>query len=203
MEEELEFISHGKFGWLTMCPANIGTALNCHVRMKLNKPTDYLKEIGEQYHLVLTDVSGVECAENECIIDVSNERVFGLSEFDCMKTVYYGVKEIIRRNSSEIQTADVAEEEVPATMCDEPQAEISLNSVQSNGTYTKEPVEDENVAASVELVVEGGNTETLDQKYGGEEDVQSLVPEEAPSADNIEDASENEKPNEEVPSADN
>lgn len=201
LEEELEFTSHDKFGWLTMCPANIGTTLNCHVRVKLNKPADYLKEIGEQFHLVLTDVMGVGCAENECIIDISNGRVFGLSEFDCMKTVYYGVKEIIRRNSSESQTA-VVEEEVPATMCDDLQAEMSLNSVQSNGTYTKEQDEDESVAPSGELAVEAGNTETPNQAGGGGEDEQPLVSKEALSADNVEDAGENNnESNEEVPSA--
>lgn len=201
LEEELEFISHDKFGWLIMCPANIGTTLNCHVRVKLNKPADYLKEIGEQFHLVLTDVMGVGCAENECIIDISNGRVFGLSEFDCMKTVYYGVKEIIRRNSSENQTAAVAEEEVPATTCDDLQAEMSMNSVQSNGTYTKEHVEDESVAPSGELAVEAGNTETPNLASDGGENEQLLVSKEALSADNVEDAAKNNEPNEEVPPA--
>lgn len=203
LEEELAFTSHDKFGWLTMCPANIGTTLNCHVRMKLNKPADYLKEIGEQFHVVLTDVMGVECAENECIIDISNERVFGLSEFDCMKMVYYGVKEIIRRNARESQTAAVAEEEVPATTCDEPQAEMSLNSVQSNGTYTKEQVEDESVAASGEHAVEAENTRTPIQADDEEEDEQSVIPKEAPSADKVEDAGENSELNEEVQSTEN
>lgn len=147
LEKELDFATHDKFGWLTLSPCNIGTTLNCHVRMKLNKPTDYLQEICEQFHLIATDVEGIECAENDCIIDISNKRVFGLSEFDCMKTVYFGVKEIIRRNSNESQTEVAAEEENLALPTDEPQAEISLNSVHSNGTYTKEQVEPESVVA--------------------------------------------------------
>lgn len=158
LEAELEFARHDKFGWLTMCPSNIGTALHCIVRMKLNKPTDYLNEIFEQFQVVVTLVTDGECAENECVVDICNKPTFGLSEFDCVKTVYYGVKEIIRRNSTSKTNVGPAHaeanEDAQETVCDEPQAEISLNSIQSNGTYTKEQVESECAAAPVEVLAE-------------------------------------------------
>lgn len=199
LEEEIEFASHDKFGWLTVCPSTIGTALNCHVRMKLNGAADYLEDISEQFHLVITHVMGTECAEDERVINISNKRVFGLSEFDCMKTVYYGVKEIIRRNSTETKT-DVGTEEIPATTNDEPQAEVSLTSVQSNGTYTKEQVELECVATSDEPAppVEVENTETPIQADDNREGEQSTEPEEPAIADSAEIV----EPNEEIPAFD-
>lgn len=201
LEQELEFVSHDKFGWLTICPSTVGTTLNCHVRLKLNKPTEYLSEIGEQFHLVWTNVVGISCAENECIIDISNRRVFGLSEFDCMKTVYYGVKEIIRRNSSECHTDIPAEtdDEIPA--CDEPQAEISLNSVQSNGTYTKEQVDCENVAAPDEPAVEADDTETPNPPGEVVEEGDAGL-KQSPTPDNAEVADENIEPNEDIAAVD-
>lgn len=204
LEPELEFTRNDKFGWLTMDPSTVGTTLNCHVRMKLKMPLDYLKEIGEQFHLIVAGVTGVACAEHECIIDISNKRVFGLSEFDCMKTVYYGVKEIVRRNLSERRTnVGSEEEEVAATTCDEPQAEISLNSVQSNGTYTKEQVEYESASAPDEPAVVMENTEIPTQSDDAEECEQSLEPEEPTAPDNVEVADENIESNEEAPAAEN
>lgn len=197
LEGEIEFASHDKFGWLTVCPSTIGTALDCHVRMKLIGPADYLGDISEQFHLLVTDVTGTECAEKERVIDISNKRVFGLSEFDCMKSVYYGIKEIIRRNSTEGET-DVVAEEIPATTSDEPQAEISLTSVQSNGTYTKEQVELECVATPDEPAVEAENTETPIQADDGGEGEQLVEPEESVILDNTEIA----EPNEEIPAVD-
>lgn len=136
-----------------MCPSTVGTALCCCVRMKLNKPTDYLEEIAEQFQLILSEVENVACDPNELVIDISNKRVFGLSEFDCMKTVYYGVKEIIRRNRNEVQPDTAAGDEIKESV-DEPQTEISLTSVHSNGTYTKEQVECDAVAEPEEPAME-------------------------------------------------
>lgn len=109
-----------------------------------------LHEICNNYQLNHTVI-----AEN--VIEISNRRCFGLSEFDCVKAVYYGVKEIIRsfnqsnaeseqveayagpnENAQEEECNKSNEEEVAAEVPAEQEQLQQPQSLESNGTYTKE-----------------------------------------------------------------
>lgn len=158
INNEIEFVCHDKFGWLTMCPSNIGTTIHCEVQINIDSnDVSKLNEICDKFQLNHHVIS-------DNIVEISNKRRFGLSEFDCVKTVYYGVKEINRlfnndsndgiienerkngdkpdENIFEAENSEIDEKkddpDTEKILKEKESAEEQMNSIQSNGTYTKE-----------------------------------------------------------------
>lgn len=162
----MEFVRHERFGWLTMCPSKIGTTIQCEVSMKIEQSMiEKVEEICDKFQLKTNAIG-------ENAIEISNKRCFGLSEFDCVKGVYYGVKEIVRllnvqekNRENELNEEDKPENETGKSVGQETeeinpdkqennneiekeenvQLEVEndpMTSLQSTGTYTKETSED-------------------------------------------------------------
>lgn len=99
LQKSLEFDRHEQFGWLTMNPRNVGTAVRCDVYLKPIKNIDHLNEICEKHNLTqrkLTEAESVLGAE----FVISNKSSFGKNEFETVKGVYDGISEIISNATS-------------------------------------------------------------------------------------------------------
>lgn len=168
-----------------MCPSNIGTTIRCEVQLKIeSEETASLNEICDKYHLNHHKIT-------DDTIEVSNMRCFGLSEFDCVKTVYFGVKEIIRllnktnssveedkqleneKNEAE-QTKSEPDEEKGIVMPEKPteekeSPEQQMNSMESNGTYTKEDIHENKLNEPMEETEAKDNDEETKPDDNNEE----------------------------------
>lgn len=130
-----------------MCLSHLGTALQCEIQLKFLRIVlvSDLNEICEKFQL---HVKEIEHTENECVLLISNKRAYGLSEFDCVKTVYYGAKEILRWIHGGNDGKDIEADAAIADENDEKEAE-------NNETEECNPVEnpdDENETEKIEEV---------------------------------------------------
>lgn len=92
---ELSFARHDRLGWLTFSPTNLGTALKMAVELKLSKlhsNADKLEELVKA-HSTLEVKQSDSGAENT--YTVYNQSTMGFSEFDLVKQLYDGIRDII------------------------------------------------------------------------------------------------------------
>jgi arginine kinase len=103
METVLEFERHPKFGYLTFCPTNIGTALRASVHVKVPKTADSgkLDEICSQLDLQPRGVDGEHTASVGGVYDISNKIRIGRTEWDLINTMWNGVKKLLENEFSE------------------------------------------------------------------------------------------------------
>lgn len=96
---ELPFVRHDRLGWLTFSPANLGTALNIAIDLKLPKlysNPDKLQEI------ITSSPIQIKLLENESdsLYTLCNQSTMGYSEFDLAKQFYELVQAIIECENS-------------------------------------------------------------------------------------------------------
>lgn len=122
IEKKLSFAHDSRLGFLTFCPTNLGTTIRASVLIKIplllaEKKT--LDEISKKYNLQVrsiyfsfyqTDFSsliensfqvrgtrGEHSTAEGGIVDVSNKRRLGLTEYDAVNEMYCGVCEIVKK----------------------------------------------------------------------------------------------------------
>lgn len=100
IEKNLPFSYDKHLGYITSCPTNLGTALRASVHIKLPKlgsNMDLFKSICEQYHVQIRGIDGEHSKSKSGIYDISNKRRLGISEIECIKDMYNGVKALISK----------------------------------------------------------------------------------------------------------
>uniref|UniRef100_A0A0K0E6X3 arginine kinase n=1 Tax=Strongyloides stercoralis TaxID=6248 RepID=A0A0K0E6X3_STRER len=98
MEEKLKFSRDPRLGWLTHCCTNLGSSVRASVHIKLPKVSarkDF-KEICERLNLQVRGIHGEHSESEGGIYDISNKARLGLTEYQAVKQMYDGVKELIR-----------------------------------------------------------------------------------------------------------
>ncbi|VDD86023.1 unnamed protein product [Enterobius vermicularis] len=96
--EHLKFTRDERLGWLTFCPTNLGSTIRASVHIYLPKVSarkDF-KEICEKLNLQVRGIHGEHSESKGSVYDISNKRRLGISEYEAVKQMYDGVKELIR-----------------------------------------------------------------------------------------------------------
>lgn len=99
METVLEFERHDKFGYLTFCPTNIGTALRASVHIKVPKVADSgkLDEICKAADLQPRGIHGEHTESVGGVYDISNKIRIGRTEWDLINTMWNGVHTLMKQ----------------------------------------------------------------------------------------------------------
>jgi len=97
METVCEFERHDKFGYLTFCPTNIGTALRASVHVKVPKTAESgkLEEICKSMDLQPRGIHGEHTESVGGVYDISNKIRIGRTEWNLINTMWIGVKKLL------------------------------------------------------------------------------------------------------------
>ncbi|XP_055903221.1 arginine kinase [Eupeodes corollae] len=104
LEERLNFAHHDRYGFLTACPSNLGTTLRAsvHIRLPLlSKNMDRLKTLSDELNLQIRGTGGEHTAIEDGIIDISNRRRLGHTEFELVKLLHDGISELLKLEQEE------------------------------------------------------------------------------------------------------
>lgn len=99
LEKNLTFSRHSRYGNLTSCPTNLGTTLRASVHIRLpflSKDVDRLKTMAKELDLQIRGTDGEGSAIEDGIVDISNRRRMGFTEFELIKTLQEGIITIIK-----------------------------------------------------------------------------------------------------------
>ena len=99
----IKFAFDEKFGYITSCPTNLGTALRASVHIKLPKLGVAKKEfqaIADQFHVQIRGIHGEHSESADHVYDISNKRRLGRSTVDLVQDMYNGVKAMIEKEKS-------------------------------------------------------------------------------------------------------
>uniref|UniRef100_A0A0K0FDC1 arginine kinase n=1 Tax=Strongyloides venezuelensis TaxID=75913 RepID=A0A0K0FDC1_STRVS len=98
IEKSIKFSRDERLGWLTHCCTNLGSSVRASVHIKLPKLSarkDF-KEICEKLNLQVRGIHGEHSESEGGIYDISNKARLGLTEYQAVKQMYDGVKELIK-----------------------------------------------------------------------------------------------------------
>merc|ERR1712129_234464 len=98
INEKLQFAYNEQLGYLTACPTSIGCGerASVHIKVPLTSQNKELFDgIAKQHHLQIRGVNGEHSESKGGIYDVSNKRRLGISEWDGVKDLINGCKELI------------------------------------------------------------------------------------------------------------
>jgi len=103
IESKIPFSSDERLGMLTFCPTNLGTTIRASVHVKLPKLAaggqEPLQAVADQFQLQVRGSAGEHSEAKGGLYDVSNRERMGLTEFEAVKKMYDGVRELIRMES--------------------------------------------------------------------------------------------------------
>ncbi len=94
----LDFAFNKKYGFLTSCPTNIGTAMRAgvHIRLrKLEKKQALLKRLVNRYNLQIRGTGGEKTLVDQGIFDISNKQRLGICGTRIIENLHTGVAAII------------------------------------------------------------------------------------------------------------
>ncbi|CAD5217424.1 unnamed protein product [Bursaphelenchus xylophilus] len=103
IEAKVPFGRDERLGYLTFCPTNLGTTVRASVHIKLPKVSarkDF-KQICDKLHLQVRGIHGEHSESEGGVYDISNKARLGMSEYEAVKQMYDGVKELIRLEEAE------------------------------------------------------------------------------------------------------
>lgn len=88
---------HPKYGAVSSCPTNLGTAMRAsvHVKIPFVSARPDFKEICQDLKLSIRGVDGEHSESKGGIYDISNKRRLGVSEVDAVLTMYEGIKKLL------------------------------------------------------------------------------------------------------------
>ncbi|MBU3950642.1 MAG: arginine kinase, partial [Proteobacteria bacterium] len=95
---QLRFAVDEKYGFLTSCPTNIGTAMRAGVHIclrRLEKHQDLLNHLANQHHLQIRGTGGENTSVDRAIFDISNKQRLGISENRILRNLHTGLAAII------------------------------------------------------------------------------------------------------------
>lgn len=97
------FAHDQKYGFLTACPTNIGTAMRAgvHIRLKnLDQHPHRLSSLVNQYRLQIRGTSGEKTRVDQAVYDISNVQRLGISEVRIVENLHAGVAALIQAEKS-------------------------------------------------------------------------------------------------------
>jgi len=102
VESQVPFARDDRLGWLTFCPTNLGSTVRASVHIKLPKVSTRkdFKEICDKLNLQVRGIHGEHSDSEGGVFDISNRARLGLSEYEAVKQMYDGIKELIRLEKS-------------------------------------------------------------------------------------------------------
>lgn len=97
LEEKLCFQFNEHLGFISSCPTNLGTALRAsvHIRLPRLSQSENFVSICDELALSVRGIHGEHSESEGGVWDISNKHRLGLSEVECVKTLYEGVKHLI------------------------------------------------------------------------------------------------------------
>jgi len=102
VENQVPFARDERLGWLTFCPTNLGSTVRASVHIKLPKISarkDFI-DICDKLNLQVRGIHGEHSESEGGVYDISNKARLGLSEYQAVKQMYDGIKELIRLEKS-------------------------------------------------------------------------------------------------------
>ncbi len=99
IEQRIPFSYNKHLGYITSCPTNLGTAMRASVHIKLPKLANDMgkfKTITDKYHLQIRGVHGEHSESKGEVYDISNKRRLGITEVQCVQSMYDGIIELIK-----------------------------------------------------------------------------------------------------------
>ncbi|XP_013099601.2 arginine kinase [Stomoxys calcitrans] len=99
LEKNLTFGRHPRYGALTACPTNLGTTLRASVHIRLPllaKDQERLKTMANDLNLQIRGTGGEHTAITDGIMDISNRRRLGFTEFELVKSLQEGIITLIK-----------------------------------------------------------------------------------------------------------
>lgn len=99
IEKRVPFSHHDRLGFLTFCPTNLGTTVRASVHIKVPKLAANkakLEECAAKYNLQVRGTRGEHTEAEGGVYDISNKRRMGLTEYDAVKEMHDGIKELIK-----------------------------------------------------------------------------------------------------------
>lgn len=97
LNEALPFAYHPKYGAVTSCPTNLGTAMRASVHVKLPNVSarpDF-KQLAMDLKLSIRGIHGEHSESEGGVYDISNKRRLGVSEVEAVLTMYEGIKKLL------------------------------------------------------------------------------------------------------------
>ncbi len=95
----LGFARDRKYGFLTSCPTNIGTAMRAgvHIRLKkLDKHPELFNRLVDHYQLQVRGTLGEKTRVKGAVYDISNRQRLGISEVQIIETLHTGIAALIQ-----------------------------------------------------------------------------------------------------------
>jgi len=99
IEKKVPFSHDDRLGFLTFCPTNLGTTIRASVHIKLPKlaaDKKKLDAVAATFNLQVRGTSGEHTESIGGVYDISNKRRMGLTEFQAVKEMYDGIREMIK-----------------------------------------------------------------------------------------------------------
>ncbi|GAB6023585.1 hypothetical protein CHUAL_008356 [Chamberlinius hualienensis] len=99
IEKKIPFSHDDRLGFLTFCPTNLGTTVRASVHIQLPKlalDKNKLEEVAAKFNLQVRGTRGEHTESEGGVYDISNKRRMGLTEFEAVKEMYEGIKEMIK-----------------------------------------------------------------------------------------------------------
>jgi protein-arginine kinase len=98
IEKNIPFARDPHLGYITFCPTNLGSTVRASVHIKLPKVSarkDF-KEITDKLKLQVRGIHGEHSESEGGVMDISNKQRLGLSEYQAVRQMYDGIKELIK-----------------------------------------------------------------------------------------------------------
>ncbi len=99
LEKKLIFSCDRHLGYLTTCPSNLGTGMRAgvHIRLpELNEKQEILFKLAGSFHLQIRGTHGEKTKIKNAVFDISNKQRLGITERQCIQTLYTGILNIIK-----------------------------------------------------------------------------------------------------------
>lgn len=100
LEASITFQHHNRYGNITTCPSNLGTTLRASVHIQLPnlaKDPERLQEMANSLQLQIRGTGGEHTAIEDGVMDISNKRRLGFTEFELVKGLQEGILELIKK----------------------------------------------------------------------------------------------------------
>lgn len=123
----LDFERSDKYGWLTMNINLMGTGVCCKIRMKFEQSAQHIENVAQKSGIKINLVDANQCENGFIIAELTNQRTFGMSEYQCVQQFYDGIKKFMEMLENVEMENDIAEK---SNVIDTP--ELCKNANESN-----------------------------------------------------------------------
>lgn len=139
---QLEFERSDRYGWVTMNINLLGTGICCKIRSKLQHSLDHIENIAQKSCVKINSIDANEC-ENGFIVELINQRTFGLSEFECIQQFYNNIRKFMEMIETQNDTIEKSNEIDTRELCENAN-ELNEGNVNADINGTENPAANEN-----------------------------------------------------------